>query len=351
VVLDTTNQLLTSGIITFIIPAEATTSNTILPGSHIWIKAAISQHAPPAPINHVTAVCQLIDVTANAVEVQFKDNGNDPNHLATALEKGKIAKLKTGISSVKSVKQPYASFGGRPVESDDAFSTRVSERLRHKNRCITAWDYERIILEAFPRVHKVKCIPHAKENCWLAPGNVLIVVVPDLKNKNSRDLLQPKVNADTISRITEYVEKRAGMYTQKRDDMYTQKRDETVQKRDDMQVHVHVKNPNYQKIQLDFKVKFHTGYEFNYYKQVLNQALLQFLSPWAYEADREISFGGKVYKSVLLDFVEELAYVDYVTDFKMYSYTGETPIFQDLREVQPEAPDVILVSADEHIIN
>lgn len=325
VVLDTTNQLLASGIITFIIPAEATTGNTILPGGLVWIKAAISQRIPA--VCHVTAVCQLIFVSANAVEVQFKDNGNDPGHLATALEKGKITKLRTGLPSVKSVKQPYASFGGRQAEPDDAFHTRVSERLRHKNRCITAWDYERIILEAFPGVHKVKCIPHAKGNCWLAPGNVLIVAVPDLKNKNARDLLQPKVDADTISRITSCVQARAGM-----------------------QVQVHVKNPNYQKIQLDFKVKFHTGYEFNYYSQALNQALLRFLSPWAYEADREISFGGKVYKSVLLNFVEELDYVDYVTDFKMYSCTGTTPIFQDLAEVQPEAPDVILVSADMHII-
>ncbi len=220
------------------------------------------------------------------------------------------------------------------MESEDAFSTRVSERLRHKNRCITAWDYERIILEAFPGVHKVKCIPHAntvtvtRENCWLAPGNVLIVVIPDLKNKNARDPFQPKVDADLISRITAYVQERAGM-----------------------QVRVHVKNPSYQKIQLDFKVEFHTGYEFNYYSQALNQALIRFLSPWAYEADREISFGGKVYRSVLLDFVEELDYVDYVTDFRMYSCTGTTSIFQDLREVQPEAPDAILVSAAAHIIN
>jgi hypothetical protein len=75
VVLDTTNQLLTSGIIRFVIPHKATTSNTILPSGQLWIKAAIAQN--------VSAVCQLIEVAANAIEVQFKDNGNDPNHLLT----------------------------------------------------------------------------------------------------------------------------------------------------------------------------------------------------------------------------------------------------------------------------
>ncbi|BAY09886.1 baseplate J/gp47 family protein [Calothrix sp. NIES-2098] len=320
VVLDTTNQLLTSGIIQFVIPLTATTQNTILPRDFIWIKAAIK--------NNVNAVSQLIDVAANAVEVQFVDRGNDRNHLSTALEPSKIAKLKTGISAIKAVKQPYASFGGSSVESDNSFYTRVSERLRHKNRAISPWDYERIILAAFPKVHKVKCIPHASEKSWLAPGHVLIVVIPDLKNKNAIDILQPKVDADTISRITTYVQKRAGM-----------------------QVRVKVKNPNYQKIKVDFKVKFYPEYEFNFYKNQLEQDIIRFLSPWAYNRDRDISFGGKVYKSVLLDFVEDLSYVDYVTDFKMYSFSGETINYTDINEVQPYTPDTILVADKNHTIN
>jgi len=320
VVSDSTGQLLASGIVKFVIPAEATTVNTLLPSGRIWIKAAVAEE--------VSAVCQLIQVAANAVEVRFADQGNDPDHLASALEEGKIGKLKTGISAIKSVSQPYASFGGRAVESDDAFHTRVSERLRHKNRCITAWDYERIVLEAFPGVHKVKCIPHAKEGSWLAPGHVLLVVIPDLRNKNAIDPLQPKVDADTIERITAHVQDRAGM-----------------------RVKVKVKNPAYQKVRLDFKVCFRSGYEFNYYSEQLKQELTEFLSPWAYDAEREISFGGKIYKSVLLDFVEERDYVDYVTDFKLYSYVGETASYLDLNEVQPTAPDAILVSAETHSVS
>ena len=329
VVLDTTNQLLTSGIIKFVIPAEATTQNTILPSNRIWLRAGVARN--------VTAVGQLIAVAANAVEVQFRDQGNDPRHLMSALEAGSITKLKNGLAAVKTVKQPYASFGGVSEEIDNDFYRRVSERLRHKDRCITPWDYERIILEAFPRVHKVKCIPHAREGGWLAPGCVLIVVVPDLKNKiavglglentNTMDPLQPKVDADTISRIAEFVRRRTGM-----------------------QVQVKVKNPSYQRIQLDFKVKFRTGYEFNRYREELNRQLIGFLSPWAFASGRSISFGGKVYKSVLLDFVEELPPIDYVTDFKMYNYLeGAAKI--DVNEAHPETPDAILVSDYTHVVN
>jgi hypothetical protein len=317
--LDTTNQLLTSGILQFAIPPQATTHHTILPSDRIWLKAAIS--------GDVTAVCQLIEVAANAVEVQFSDQGNDPNHLLTTLEKGKIIKLKSGLAAVKSVKQPYAGFGGSPIEADAAFYIRAAERLRHKHRCITPWDYERIILDAFPKVHKVKCIPHAREDAWLSPGHVLIVVVPDLKNKNAIDRLHPRVDADTLSRIQTYVQRYIGM-----------------------QVQAQVKNPRYQAIQLDFKVKFQRD-DFNYYRIQLQQAITQFLSPWAYATEREISFGGKVYKSVLLDFVEDLPYVDYVTDFKLYSYTDGNNNTIDLNTVEPETPDTILVSAQTHLIS
>jgi len=327
VFLDTTDQLLTSGIVQFVIPAAATAQNTILPAGHIWIKGAVA--------NNVEAVCELIDVRANAVEVQFTDNINSPDHLQTALPAGSITKLKNALSSVKTVSQPYASFGGRPAETDTAFDIRVAERLRHKDRCVTPWDYERIVLEAFPNVHKVKCIPHASKDSWLAPGHVTIVVVPDLKNKNAVDLLRPRVDADTLARITEAVESRAWGQTRVAN-----------------QPCIHVKNPNYQRIQLDFTVKFRNGYEFNFYSRQLNQQLIEFLSPWAFPSHSEdISFGGKIYKSILLAFVEHIAFVDFVTDFEMHSFPEGSSTSADLDEAQAESPDAILVSSDSHLIS
>lgn len=319
VVQDTSNQLLASGLIKFVIPHDATTTNTLLPPDMIWIKGAVKQN--------VTAVSQLIDVLANVIEVRFADQGNDPNHLLTALAAGGISKAKTAVAAVKKISQPYASFGGAAAEADDAFHTRVAERLRHKNCCITAWDYERIVLQAFPKVHKVKCIPHAQEGKWLSPGHVLLVVIPDLRNQNAVDPLQPKVDADTISRIRAQVTARTGM-----------------------QVKLKVKNPAYQRVQIDFKVKFHRGYEYNYYRTLLEQEIIAFLSPWAFDSERDLSFGGKIYKSVVLDFVEEREYVDYVTDFKLYSYQGANN-YVDLIAAEPPTPDSILVSDYSHLIS
>ncbi|WP_437682266.1 baseplate J/gp47 family protein [Sorangium sp. So ce131] len=318
-VLDTTNQLRSSGLVAVVVPRQATTENTLLPSGRLWLKATVDRAA--------SAASQLVSVAANAVEVQLQDRGNDPAHLAAPLPGGSITKLKTPVAAVKAVRQPHASFGGRGVESAEAMTTRASERLRHKDRCLTAWDYERIVLGAFPGIHKVKCIPHARDGAWHAPGHVLLVVVPDLRNQNARNPLEPRVDADTLARVAAHVQARAGM-----------------------QVAVQVKNPAYQKVRLDFKVKLRAGHEFNAYRALLEQELIAFLSPWAYDAERAISFGGRIYRSVLLDFVEERSYVDYVTDFKMYSYTGTLHGARDVGEIRAERPDAILVSDAAHAV-
>lgn len=319
VVRDTTNQLLTSGLITFVLPGGATTGNTILPGERIWLQGAVARDT--------AAVAQLIEVAANAIEV--RQPGAEPILTDPVLPAGSISKMRTQPAAIKSCRQPYATFGGRPAESAEHFRRRVAERLRHKNRCVTPWDYERIVLEAFPGVHRVKCIPHATGDCWLAPGNVLIVVVPDLNNRNGVNPLAPKVDADTLARIAAHVGARSAG-----------------------QVTVRVRNPRYQQILLDFKVRLRRGYAFNTYGRELNRAIVRMLSPWAFgEANRDIGFGGTIYKSVLLDRIEELAYVDYIEELRMVSAFGPPPASAvDVDEVRPLAPDAILVSAEGHRI-
>jgi hypothetical protein len=45
---------------------------------------------------------------------------------------------------------------------------------------------------------------------------------------------------------------------------------------------------------------------------------MNFLSPWAFTSDTDLNFGGRVHQSVLIDFIEELPYVDFLTDFELY---------------------------------
>jgi hypothetical protein len=317
---DTTNGMLISGIIVFSIPKEATDRNTILPGEYYWLRAAIEKDTD--------AVCQLIDVRANAALAQFVDRHNDPEHLRKPLQAGRISKLAEQIGAIKSIEQPYASFGGVMAEDDRAMYTRASERLRHKNRALTIWDFERLVLQNFPSVYKVKCLSHTSLKSWSAPGHVMVVVIPDLRNKNAFNRLEPKVDLNTLEEIKHFLLKHTGCYIS----------EETL----------HVVNPFYEKVWVDFTVKFHEDADFGYYSERLKQDIVKFLSPWAFEDFEEIAFGGKVHKSVVLNFVEERSYVDYVTSFRMHhSVTGS----QDIKVAIASNPRAILVSHEYHNID
>ncbi|HEX8242568.1 MAG TPA: baseplate J/gp47 family protein, partial [Longimicrobium sp.] len=318
-VLDTTNGLLASGIVRVLVPAEATVANTFLPAGLLWLKASVA--------SHVDAVSQLVEVAANAVEVEFQDPGAGPAHLGSALAARSITRVKSAPAALKSVAQPYASFGARAPEGDTAFRTRAAERLRHRGRCVTAWDYERAVLEAFPGIHRAKCVPHSRQGAWMAPGNVLMVVVPDLRNRNAVDPLRPRADADTLARIAAHLQARAGMG-----------------------VRISVANPRYQPVRLHFAVRFRDGVEFNQGRQRLNGDLVRALCPWAFDDRHDVAFGGAVYRSVLLNFVEERPYVDYVTDFRLHT-TPPGAAEREVREARAAAPDAILVSAPDHAIS
>jgi hypothetical protein len=149
------------------------------------------------------------------------------------------------------------------------------------------------------------------------------VVVPDLRNRPTQNPLQPRVDLDTLERIRAHLLARCGPQTQ-----------------------VHVRNPGYRAVQLDFKVRLRPGFGINFYGPQIDLALRQALSPWAFDTGAELGFGGRVVRSELLDFVEALPWVDFVTDFRL-TLEGST---RDEDEIVPNAPDTILVSAAAHRI-
>ena len=307
-----TDNFLKSGIVKFSVPKEATTDNTRLPENLVWVKAKI----------HKTydAVCKTIDILAQAVLAEFSDNGNNLSHLEKGLQAKTISKMIQRLATVKSVSQPFNSFGGQPIESDEAYYRRVSERLRHKNRAITLWDYENIILQEFPAIHKVKCLNHSSETSFLAPGNVLLVVIPDIVNKNVFDIYQPRVSKATLNAVQDHVSRLNSLHVKAR-----------------------VINPDYEEVTVDLKVKFKTGFDESYYLRVLNDDITRFLSPWAFESTADIQFGVTLHRSFIINYIEKLNYVDYVEDVKLIK-GGEI----SLTSVTPSSPKAILVSAKQH---
>jgi len=310
-----TDNLLQSGILKFNLPKEATQNNTRLPKNYIWLKAKMHKK--------FDVVCKITGIHAQAVLAAFQDNANDLSHLKTGLEAGTISKLLQRLSNVKSVTQPYNSFGYKPVESSEDYYRRISERLRHKNRAVTMWDYEHIVLQKFPELYKVKCLNHTCDDSYQSPGNVTLVVIPDTVNKNVFDIYQPRVSTATLNKVKKHIDQLNSMH-----------------------VTTFVINPKYEEVQVDLKVKFKPGYDENFYMQQLNADIIKFLSPWALDKNIPITFGVTIHSSLLINYIEKLGYVDYLQDVKLL----KNGVLSDKAAV-PSNPKSILVSAKSHVIS
>jgi len=291
---DSTAGLQNSGIISFTIGEKASLVHQELPADMIWIKAELSQN--PA------GTVRMLAIHAQAAIATWLDRENAPAHLATPLAAEIIAKLEESQAPVKKLQQPFESFGGRMQESEEHFYIRVSERLRHKQRGVTLWDVEHLVLEAFPEIFKVKCINHylvddEGQDKELVPGHTTVIVIPNLRNKNAIDPLKPRVGNTLRTQIKTYLEAHMSTF-----------------------IALKVLNPIYEEIKLDFQVGLHSGYDPQYYARQLNEEIIRFLSPWAFEEGEDIVFGGRIYKSILIDFIEERPYVDFVTGFKLQHF-------------------------------
>ena len=306
IITDSTYGFQTAGIILFDIPSDATNNNTILTGGLHWICASIDTNGERIP--------RLIEIIAQANQAIFYDQGNDPAHYDMPLPAETISKPVVKIPEVKVITQPFESFDGKPAETSLKFYQRVSERLRHKGRAITPSDYEHLVLEEFPSVYKVKVLSHNDPECLcrhyefpgnigdpegcccpqVAPGHVLVIAISNLRNKNAIDLLKPRTGRRTLIKIEEFLQKRVSPF-----------------------VRVHAKNPKFEEIKVSFNVKFYSGIDKGFHLNKLNDDIIRFLTPWAYDSAFEILFGNKIYASEIIDFIEGLDYVDYITCFRM----------------------------------
>ncbi|AUD04885.1 baseplate J/gp47 family protein [Spirosoma pollinicola] len=297
VLAESTEGFQKAGIVMLAIGRDASQQHTLMPAGQHWIRARV------ASARKADGASNLRSVQTQGVEVEFL--ATDTNQIITGVAAGTIKKLVTPLTAIRRVSQPFASFGGQGTEDAPAYYTRVAERLRHKNRLVSRWDYEHLVLQAFPVLFKVRCLSHHRPllageapgatAATQAPGEVQLIVVPNLRNKNYGNPLEPSCSTILRRTIEDFLRPYASAFTT-----------------------ITVSNPVYEQILLDFKVSFRAGKDAGFYAVVLNDEIKRFLSPWAFEEGRDIPFGSKVYKSDLLAFVEGRSYVDFVTDFDMY---------------------------------
>jgi len=320
---DGTRGLINSGIVELLLkPAEP---NTRLPGGCYWIRAAIARSSD--------SVCDLVDIHPNAVLAAFADENNAPEHLSAPLPAGRIARLMTPLPGVARIRQPYSSFGGKMAEQDASFNVRVSERLRHKQRALTVWDYERLVLEKFPRLYKVKCLRADPSVQRDHPGRIELIVIPDIRNRLPFNPFEPKAPVELLRDIDAFLQDKTPPFAT-----------------------VRARNARYVPVMVRCGVRFRSGSDEGYCRNRLNDELNRFLSPWAYDEGADIIIGGSIYANSIIDFLDGRDYVDYLAEFKLFSSPDDGQTFNivpegDSYHVRAQSADDVLVAARKHVFD
>lgn len=323
---DSTNGLLNTGIVQIEIPGSASNENTLLPGELHWLKVACD--------SNTSAISDTIQISSQAVSATFSSEKVAASHFVDLLAPESITETLEFNPEIRTITQPYTSSKGKPAEKDLGFYNRISERLRHKNRAVNMWDYERMVLDRFPEVFKVKCLPATTEQNDRGLGTVNVLVVPDIKGKLPFNPFEPKVPADTLFQVQQFLNAHAPAYAD-----------------------VTVRNPTYSQIKVRCVVKFKEGYNEGFYKPKLIEELKRFLAPWAYDEGGKITIGGSIYASVIINFIAERPYIEYVANMKLFQ-SEDGKQFTDVRarnqgqnKVVAVRPDTVLVSAQSHEID
>ncbi len=314
ILMDTTNSLLNSGIKEMKISEAINNENTILEKGLYWLWGYVEKNSK--------GINKGIDINTQVVRATFVQNDEAKDHLKRPLQPGSIKDLEDTITEVDAIHQPFSSFDGKTKEEGLEFYNRVSERLRHKGRGVSVWDYERMVLEKFNNIYKVKCLNHTSTDAELAPGHVTLITIPLLRNKNAVNPLKPKTPLSTLKEIKLYMIDYISPF-----------------------LNLEVENPVYEELRVDFDVGFKKGYDGGQYVNQLHEELKRFLSPWAFEEGEDIVFGGRIHMSSIIDYIEKREYVHFVNNVRLF-HEGVM-----VKEAIATSSKSILVSAKVHNIN
>jgi hypothetical protein len=254
---DATLGLQRSGIISLPAPPADAGVSSVLPGELRWLRASVHRDLDAFPVT--TAILP------HAVTVVRHIAGADTGDPGRAVAAQSIRAPVKSINGIGAVVQPSPSFGGRSAESQRALYTRISERLRHKDRAIQAWDYERLVLERFPDIAMVRVIPARRprpnDPDSAGAGHVRVIVVPGQAYPGVTDATAPTATSETLAAIARMLKAAAGPF-----------------------VTLHVLNPTYVRLKVDAVVQWREAGEAASGAERLNASLIQYLSPWRSDA-------------------------------------------------------------------
>ena len=307
---DSTDNLLKSGILRFDLSDPALFEpHSIMPCDKLWLRVSFPVLVGSAEIG--SAVAQAVELVPDPLSAGVHQKG-------AALPPGSVIKPLYAIAGVKKVLQPLAGFEGEFDESERGFMVRVSERIRHKDRCVTTWDYERMLLEAFPSLSMVRCLHSVS-----AAGRrkVEVVVVPKMHEKGD---LAPVVSLAQKMEMERLLTSKSSVFSD-----------------------ISVVDPIYEPVSVSCEISLMPGLaDVKEYSARIAGSLASYLAPWA-GGDEDVDVDYSTSESSILFFLEKLPYVDNVRNLAVM--VGGNRLLEG-EEARPSSRKAVLTAGTMSII-
>lgn len=261
---------------------------------------------------------EVLDIRSRAIELSYNPTSGGTGPSGSALPAGTISKTTSSITGLKKVSQPYDGLSGEKAEAQPLFRRRVAETLRHKGRAWTAWDYESLVLGAFPEISYAKCLSSCDGEGNVCPGSVTVLVIPEVCD----DKLMPSCSVRLINKVREELQQVCTPF-----------------------VDIHVVNPSYRRIKVKTTVALRKGYNDPVrYEALMSTALQDYLQPWkGYGDGKHIREGEGI--SDIIAFLESLPYVDVIEDMDVFI---DDELLEEGWSIEFGTPLEIITSALEH---
>ncbi|GAB2579700.1 hypothetical protein ISP15_00125 [Dyella jejuensis] len=330
---DGTLGFLRNGIVVLDLPAGMTRDCPQLPGGWYWLRLSAD--------GVLERLAGLYGVYTQAVTAR-RVHPRSVDETSTPLPPATVRTPLHAIGGLRAIQQIGPSFGLSQPEAAGMLRVRSAERLRHKDRASTPWDYERLLLDAFPAVFKVKCFVNGEAPATAiagAPGGVLVVVVPaPRQGVLFHSTEAPRFDAAVLEQMAAHVRERSAPGIQ-----------------------IVVRNAVYERIQVRCALRLARGVHPGAAIIRINQAIVEFLSPWHADGCRAI-FNWDVRAEAIEARLRELAEVDVVcamsllhivrTDSNTYQLldTARTGDGVPVRQVRPVQPWSLPLPTPRHLI-
>jgi predicted phage baseplate assembly protein len=218
---------------------------------------------------------------------------------------GTLTVLKSSVPYVATVLNAGPARGGADAESLDSAKLRAPRVVAASPRAVTAEDYERLALEASPRVARAKCIAASDmaQDGSPAPGTVRVMLVPTV---DGRDPLIPMEELE----LTRGVRAEVQAYLDERRLLATR---------------LEITTPGYVPVAVAVRMRARTGSDRERVAEGVEKALYRFINPIEGGMDGAgWEFGRSLSQSEVYAVLQRVSGVDYVEEVSLYPVDAET---------------------------